>query len=745
MQRLALKLFRLLMADWHTKLTSLLIAIIFWQFFEFVTDYWFDETIEISKYTLYSLVLIQGLVLYKYAIRHLVQLIVLVGILAYVLDYRFTDVPIRSFATFGQWLELNASPFSPYIWFGVAIWIAFVLVQSFVVSKKRIIVFIVLTVIVLSGVDSFTQYVLWDNIAWIIFSGLSMLVVNHFYTFKQKNPDGWTIFSEYPAAALFMIVIIVTIIMAAGIVAPNINPVIPDPYTAWQTLQGKEVPIIGDPKVSGETAFLSSTGNASSGYSREDKELGGGFDYDYSPVMTVTTSRRSYWRGESKKVYTGAGWTDTDENGEMRPESSKNPLPQGGSFDTSKLQTQEIRQMVTMLNKQKYPVLFGAYSIERFESINDKPVDAFNTLTWHPESLEMLWNEKSKTPYPKQYVVISQAPVIDVSGLRLAKPSQSSDRNMREYTQLPDTVPDRVRQLAADIVKGATNPYDQMKKIEDYLELHYEYNNKPDVSLGKSKDFVDRFLFEIKEGYCDYFSTTMVVMARSLGIPARWVKGYAPGQAPRDMSEMMRNDPSFREIDPDAAGTYTVRNADAHSWAEIYFEGYGWIPFEPTPGFSMPALQPEKEKQQPDLNALPEGTIAEEDQTSESNGISVWGGIVGVAAALVAIAAAWLIWRKKITLGLFKRSPAQGLNANHKIVAEFEKLLRFFRRKGFTRGEHETIRESVKRWSATNRPLKHDLDVLLHIFEKAKYSRSFVTEDELQTALGKVRKIREEL
>lgn len=744
MQRLALKLLRLLVADWHTKLTSLLIAIIFWQFFEFVADYWFDETIEISKYTLYSLVLIQGFLLYKYAIRHLVQLIALVGIVAYVLDYRFADVKVSSLASFWQWLEHHASPFSPYIWFGIAIWLAFALVQSFVVSKKRIIVFVVLTVIVLSGIDSFSQYMLWDNIAWIIFSGLSMLVVNHFYTFKQKNPDGWTIFSEYPAAALFMIVIIVSIIMAAGIVAPNINPILPDPYTAWQKLQGKEVPIIGDPKVSGETAFLSSTGNASSGYSREDKALGGGFDYDYSPVMTVTTSRRSYWRGESKAVYTGAGWTDMNDRGEMRPESSSNPLPKGELFDTSKLQSQEIRQMVTMLNEQKYPVLFGAYSIDRFESINDKPVDAFNTLTWYPESLEMHWNEQLKTAYPKQYVVISQAPVIDVSGLRQAQSPSPADSYTGLYLQLPDTVPDRVRQLAADIVQGATNPYDQMKKIEDYLEMHYEYNNKPDVSLGKSKDFVDRFLFEIKEGYCDYFSTTMVVMARSLGIPARWVKGYAPGQSPRDIAEMQRNDP-FREIDPDAGGTYTVRNADAHSWAEIYFEGYGWIPFEPTPGFSMPALQPEKEQTQPDSNALPESATSEEENTSDSNGIAVWGGIAGGAAVLAAIAAALLIWRKKLLLVLFRRSPVQGLSANHKIVAEFEKLLRFFRRKGFTRAEHETVRETVKRWTVNNRPLKHDLDVLLHIFEKAKYGRSFVTEDELRTALGKVRKIREEL
>ncbi|MBM9834622.1 transglutaminase domain-containing protein, partial [Enterococcus faecalis] len=80
-------------------------------------------------------------------------------------------------------------------------------------------------------------------------------------------------------------------------------------------------------------------------------------------------------------------------------------------------------------------------------------------------------------------------------------------------------------------------------------------------------DYVDQFLFESQVGYCDNFSTAMVVLLRSLEIPARWAKGFSPGSPATE----------------NGITTYTVRNLNAHSWVEVYFDGYGWVPFEPTP------------------------------------------------------------------------------------------------------------------------------------------------------------------
>ncbi len=87
----------------------------------------------------------------------------------------------------------------------------------------------------------------------------------------------------------------------------------------------------------------------------------------------------------------------------------------------------------------------------------------------------------------------------------------------------------------------------------------------------EDQDSVDQFLFETKRGYCDNFSTSMVVMLRSLDIPARWVKGFAEG-------EQIQNDNGDR--------VYQVTNNNAHSWVEAYLPGIGWMPFEPTIGFS---------------------------------------------------------------------------------------------------------------------------------------------------------------
>ena len=85
------------------------------------------------------------------------------------------------------------------------------------------------------------------------------------------------------------------------------------------------------------------------------------------------------------------------------------------------------------------------------------------------------------------------------------------------------------------------------------------------------EDYVDQFLFDTKRGYCDNFSTSMVVMLRSIDIPARWVKGFAPG-------EYRLNDEGER--------VYQITNNEAHSWVEAYIPGIGWMPFEPTIGFS---------------------------------------------------------------------------------------------------------------------------------------------------------------
>ena len=122
-----------------------------------------------------------------------------------------------------------------------------------------------------------------------------------------------------------------------------------------------------------------------------------------------------------------------------------------------------------------------------------------------------------------------------------------------------------IHTLAQQIVdaKGATNPYDEAAAIEAYLRANYKYSL--DAAAPFSDDPIDWFLFSGKVGYCEYFATAMGDMLRSLGIPTRLVNGFGPG--------------TFSAQTED----YVVRGEDAHTWVEVYFPGYGWIPFEPTP------------------------------------------------------------------------------------------------------------------------------------------------------------------
>ena len=161
-------------------------------------------------------------------------------------------------------------------------------------------------------------------------------------------------------------------------------------------------------------------------------------------------------------------------------------------------------------------------------------------------------------------------PVVTLEELRLASmdyPEEIRDR----YLKLPRELPQRVHDLAQEITAGIDNPYDKAKAIEIYLRTTYPYDL--DVPAPpEDQDVSDYFLFDLQRGYCDYYATSMVVLARASGLPARFVSGYSSGSYDAPNAQ------------------YVVRELNAHSWPEIYFPEIGWIEFEPT------ASQPEIER-----------------------------------------------------------------------------------------------------------------------------------------------------
>ncbi|MFJ2950413.1 MULTISPECIES: transglutaminaseTgpA domain-containing protein [unclassified Streptomyces] len=134
---------------------------------------------------------------------------------------------------------------------------------------------------------------------------------------------------------------------------------------------------------------------------------------------------------------------------------------------------------------------------------------------------------------------------------------------LREYTELPDSLPEVVSSTAREVTAGADNAYDQAVALQDYFTLNGGFEYDTEVDVGSDARAIARFLRD-KQGFCVHYSFAMASMARSLGIPARIAVGFAPGT-------------------PQADGTVVVGLRDAHAWPELYFEGVGWTRFEPTP------------------------------------------------------------------------------------------------------------------------------------------------------------------
>lgn len=228
--------------------------------------------------------------------------------------------------------------------------------------------------------------------------------------------------------------------------------------------------------------------------------------------------------------------------------------------------------------------------------------------------------------WQRRYTVLSSVPAVGAETLRSVgdwgvDAAGSGNRlplGEQLYLQLPASVPPRVHDLAAQLTLTATTLYDKATLLESYLrQFPYDLSvPEPPITID---DVADYFLFDLQRGYCDYYATAFIVMARSLGIPARMATGYAVGSW--DFSQMQ----------------WTITEAQAHSWPEVYFPQYGWIPFEPTAGRPMLSRVDLSQGTFGAVGAAQSTTSSEEASRSEWNwqmalwllplALLLWGGI----------------------------------------------------------------------------------------------------------------------
>ena len=279
---------------------------------------------------------------------------------------------------------------------------------------------------------------------------------------------------------------------------------------------------------------------------------------DPPPVYEGDVAPRHYWRTETMDTYTGRGWENST-------------LTERRVGATPSLEAVLVNVPSQARLRQHFTLVAGTAPA----AVND------------PIALDVDYTRVERAPddlagirlSATSYTVVSRLPEASEARLRTLSPP-----TLDRYLALPTTLPRRVRDLAQSLTADAPTAYDKAVAIQNYLRTFpYELEIQP---APPGRDVTDYFLFDLKKGYCDYMSTAMIVMLRSVGIPARLAAGYATGGYDRDLGE------------------YVVTGQEAHSWPEVFFPGVGWVEFEPTP-YRAPIQRPTYDGPPPDFQPLP--------------------------------------------------------------------------------------------------------------------------------------------
>jgi transglutaminase-like putative cysteine protease len=276
-------------------------------------------------------------------------------------------------------------------------------------------------------------------------------------------------------------------------------------------------------------------------------------------VMKVRSSNPDYWRAGAFDKFLGNGWENSDK---VREDISSSGLPLTVTYpgEVPRYGTRELVQTF-FIEKQLPNTLFAAYI----------PRDVyFPTAVLKVDSMMSVLTPVTLDP-GLIYTVVSEVSDITPDMLRMA--SAHVPKGLAErYCQLPPMSP-AVKELADRVASGSPTEFDRTQAICDYLRKTYPYDLKV-IPQRNDENTAEFFLFRAKRGYCEHFATAMAVMCRTQGIPARVAVGYDTGK--------------YNSL----TGYYEVSSRDAHAWVEVYFPAFGWISFDPTPGWSDPYLLP---------------------------------------------------------------------------------------------------------------------------------------------------------
>ena len=329
------------------------------------------------------------------------------------------------------------------------------------------------------------------------------------------------------------------------------------------------------------TFSLSATGYQPLGVS----QLGGPANPEDTPVMQVRTSGRTLLRGTIKNEYDGHAWADSTSGRRYLYVNPRFYALRRDLFD-QKRPSDAIRAQLptgeTITVLMRADAASTLYLTQRFSALSGHEIVPY----FSPAS--EVFGTRSLA-FGDSYTFTGLRLSGDTPGIReavLAAAHHSdayADTVRADYLALPDGVETGVYALAGQITQDAQTDFDRAAALCAYLRSAYPYTLAQNVPPA-GRDFVSWFLLDERQGYCTSFATAMAVMARMVGLPARYIEGYAAV--------------------PDSDSVARVTQQQAHAWVEIYFSGFGWLPFDPTPGTNdaggtLPSDDPEDDSPTP--------------------------------------------------------------------------------------------------------------------------------------------------
>jgi transglutaminase-like putative cysteine protease len=262
-------------------------------------------------------------------------------------------------------------------------------------------------------------------------------------------------------------------------------------------------------------------------------------------MFTMSASVGRYWRATGLSEFDGTTWQLPDTTLDQAT-GQLNDLP-----DDAQLVQQRLT--ISRLGGKLVPTSF-------------RPIQTAQTdLLWLPGTDTLVVDDGVLT----EGQVFNIAADVAVPPAEVLRQATVTAPPSADFLELPDSLPSEIREQAIAVTAGATTPYDKALALQNWFRNEFAYDTT--VQSGHSDDAIISFL-RIRRGYCEQFAGTFGVMARALGLPSRVAVGFTKGELQAD-------------------GLYHVFGRNAHAWPEVWFDGIGWVLFEPTPGRGAPGSE----------------------------------------------------------------------------------------------------------------------------------------------------------